>query len=82
MEARFFASVFPVDPSHLSSRGGDYDSIDFDFHDYGAITADGICWAAVDLPNYPIDGDTRGSVRGIGGRVFAHMGGNLRRKIL
>ena len=54
VEARFFASVFPVDPNHLSSRGGDYDSIDFDFHDYGAITADGRCWAAVDLPNYPI----------------------------
>ena len=54
VEARFFASVFPVDPNHLSNRSGDYDSIDFDFHDYGAITDDGRCWAAVDLPNYPI----------------------------
>ena len=54
VEARFFASVFPVDPNRLSNRGGDYDGIDFDFHDYGAIAADGRCWAAVDLPNYPI----------------------------
>ena len=54
VDARFFASVFPVDPNHLSNRSGDYDSIDFDFHDYGAITDDGRCWAAVDLPNYPI----------------------------
>ena len=54
VEARFFASVFPVDPNHLSNRGGDYDGIDFDFHDYGAITDDGRCWAAVELPNYPI----------------------------
>ena len=55
VEARFFASVFPVDPNYLSNRNSGYDSIDFDFHDYGAIAADGRCWAAVDLPNYPID---------------------------
>ena len=54
VEARFFASVFPVDPNRLPNRRGGYDGIDFDFHDYGAITADGRCWAAVDLPNYPI----------------------------
>ena len=53
VDARFFASVFPVDPNHLPSRA-DYHGIDFDFHDYSAIDADGRCWAAVDLPNYPI----------------------------
>ena len=53
-EARFFASVFPVNPNDLPNRRNDYHTIDFDFRDYGAIDADGVCWAAVDLPNYPI----------------------------
>ena len=53
-EARFFASAFPVNPNHLRNRGSGYDGIDFAFRDYGAIGADGACWAAVDLPNYPI----------------------------
>ena len=53
-DARFFASVFPVNPNHLPNRRIDYHNIDFAFHDYGAIGADGRCWAAIDLPNYPI----------------------------
>ena len=56
VEARFFANIFPDEsdrlPAHLSRRG--YVTIDFKFDDYGAIAADGVCWAAVDLPNYPI----------------------------
>ena len=56
MEARFYASVFPLYAQSLpaSARGRDYVGIDFDFHDYGAIIADGQCWAAASLPNYPI----------------------------
>ena len=52
--ARFFASVFSVDPNRLPGRRGDYHGIDFDFHDHGAIDDAGRCWAVVDLPNYPI----------------------------
>ena len=56
VEARFFANIFPGEsdrlPAHLSRRG--YVTIDFKFDDYGAIAADGMCWAAVDLPNYSI----------------------------
>ena len=55
IEARFFASAFPVDANDLTKshmqRG--YYARDFDFNDYGAIS-DGRCWAALDLPNYPI----------------------------
>ena len=56
VEPRFFASVFPVDANDLldnyNQRG--YDLIDFKFDDHGAIAADGRCWAAVDLPGYPV----------------------------
>ena len=55
IEAQFFANIFPVDtddlPDNIHWRG--YETIDFDFDGYGAID-DGNCWAAVDLPNYPI----------------------------
>ena len=55
--ARFFVSVFPVDTDDLSDdrRQYGYDTIEFNFDDYGAIAADGQCWTEVDLPNYPID---------------------------
>ena len=55
VEARFFASAFPVDPNDLPDRHRrrGYYARDFNFHDYGAIY-DGRCWAALDLPNYPI----------------------------
>ena len=56
VDATFFANIFPVDadslPAHLRQRG--YVTIDLNFDDYGAIAADGMCWAALDLPNYPI----------------------------
>ena len=56
MTARFFVSVFPVDANDLSddNKRRGYHSIEFDFGDYGAIAADGMCWTEVDLPNYPI----------------------------
>ena len=58
VEARFFANIFPVDANDLlekySHAQRSYDGIDFKFADYGAIAADGKCWAAVDLPDYPI----------------------------
>ena len=55
--ARFFVSVFPADPNDLADNRDrrSYDSIDFNFSDYGAISDDGRCRAAVDLPDYPID---------------------------
>ena len=55
VEARFFASAFPVDANDLTERHiqRGYYARDFDFNDYGAIS-DGRCWAAVDLPKYPI----------------------------
>ena len=55
--ARFFVSVFPADPNDLADNHDQrsYDSIDFNFSDYGAISDDGRCRAAVDLPDYPID---------------------------
>ena len=56
VDGRFFANIYPVDaddlPARLRQRG--YETIDFGFADYGAITDDGKCWAALDLPNYPI----------------------------
>ena len=56
VEGRFFANIFPVDadvlPARLRQRG--YETIDFDFAADGAIAADGQCWAALSLPNYPI----------------------------
>ena len=56
VEAPFFASIFPAYADSLSddSRQRGYDAIDFEFARYGAIAADGSCWAAVKLPNYPI----------------------------
>ena len=55
--ARFFVSVFPADTNDLADNHDrrSYDSIEFNFHDYGAINADGQCRAVVDLPRYPID---------------------------
>ena len=56
IDARFFANIYPVAmddlPAHLRQHG--YETIDFSFNDYGAIAADGKCWAAVYLPNYPV----------------------------
>lgn len=56
IEERFFANIFPADennlPTRLRKRG--YETIDFNFENYGAIAADGRCWAALNLPNYPI----------------------------
>ena len=56
VEARFFASVFPLDadalPDDRRQRG--YHNLDFHFHDYGATAANGLCWATIHLPNYPI----------------------------
>ena len=56
VEATFFANIYPVDADDLSydRRQYGYDIIDFNFGDYGAIAADGNCWAALNLPNYPI----------------------------
>ena len=55
--AAFFISVFPANPNDLSQdhKPHGYHSIEFNFHDYGAINADGMCQAAVTLPRYPID---------------------------
>ena len=55
--ARFFVSVFPVDVNDLSDNHNQrsYDAIEFNFGDYGAISADGRCWTEADLPDYPID---------------------------
>ena len=54
--ARFFASIIPVDANDLPAytRENGYYIIDFKFDEYGAIDADGRCWAEVALPNYPI----------------------------
>ena len=54
--ARFFASIIPVDANDLPAytRENGYYIIDFTFDEYGAIDADGSCWAEVALPNYPI----------------------------
>ena len=56
VEDRFFANIYPIDaadlPARIRRRG--YETIDFDFADYGAITDDGKCWAALNLPNYSI----------------------------
>ena len=53
---RFFANIYPVEsadlPAHLRQRG--YETIDFNFNDYGAIADEGNCWAGVRLPNYSI----------------------------
>ena len=53
---RFFVNIYPVEsadlPAHLRQRG--YETIDFNFADYGAIAAEGNCWAGVRLPNYSI----------------------------
>ena len=55
--ARFFASIYPVDANNLPAhaRENGYYIIDFKFDEYGAIAADGRCWAEVALPGYPID---------------------------
>ena len=56
VEGRFFANTYPAEtddlPAHLRQRG--YETIDFDFNDYGIVDADGKCWAALSLPNYPV----------------------------
>ena len=56
VEARFFANIYPINaddlPARLRQRG--YETIDFNFTDYGAIAAAEKCWAALSLPNYPI----------------------------
>ena len=57
VSARFFANIFPVDADslpvrRLRQRG--YETINFNLSDYGAIAADGRCWAALAQPNYPI----------------------------
>ena len=56
VEGRFFANVYPVDtddlPDYLRRRG--YETIDFNFNDYGVVAADGKCWAALNLPSYPV----------------------------
>ena len=56
VENRFFANIYPIAaaalPVHIRQRG--YETIDFNFTDYGAIADDGKCWAAVYLPNYSI----------------------------
>ena len=56
VEGRFFANIYPAEtddlPAHLRQRG--YETIDFDFNDYGALAADRQCWAALNLPGYPI----------------------------
>ena len=56
IEEHFFANIFSADennlPTRLRKRG--YETIDFNFENYGAIDADGRCWAALNLPNYPI----------------------------
>ena len=56
VEATFFANIYPVDADDLSDdrKQYGYDIIDFNFNDYGAIDADGNCWAALNLPGYPI----------------------------
>ena len=54
--ARFFVSIFPLYAESLpdDSLQYGYEAVEFNFGDYGAIAADGNCWAAVDLPKYPI----------------------------
>ena len=56
VEDRFFANIYPADaddlPARIRQRG--YETIDFNFTDHGAIAADGQCWAALNLPGYPI----------------------------
>ena len=56
VDGRFFANIYPVDTDALSAslRQRGYETLDFDFTDYGAIADDGKCWAALNLPNYPI----------------------------
>ena len=55
VEAKFFASVFPLYSDDMSASVGQdgYEALDFDFRRYGAI-ADGGCWAKAALPDYPI----------------------------
>ena len=56
VQARFFISIFPLYAESLpaDARQRGYDAVEFSFGDYGAIAEDGRCWAAVDMPNYPI----------------------------
>ena len=56
VEAMFFANIYPVDADDLSDERKQYgyDIIDFNFNDYGAIADDRNCWAALNLPGYPI----------------------------
>lgn len=56
VEGRLFANIYPIDnddlPVHLRQRG--YETIDFNFANYGTFSDDGNCWASLALPNYPI----------------------------
>ena len=56
VEGRFFANTYPAEtddlPAHLRQRG--YETIDCNFNDYGVVADDWNCWAAADLPSYPI----------------------------
>ena len=56
VDAPFFANIYPVDaddlPARLRQRG--YETIDFNFDDYGAIADDRKCLAALNLQDYPI----------------------------
>ena len=55
---KFFANMYPVDtddlPASIRIRQRGYQTISFNLNDYGAIAADGQCWATLNLPNYPI----------------------------
>ena len=56
VEATFFANIYPVDADDLPARlrQRSYETINFNLNDYGAIAADGRCWAALTQPAYPI----------------------------
>ena len=56
VEARFFIHAWPVDERDLLERRAEYgfNSLDFDFPEYGVRTGEGGCIATVPLPAYPI----------------------------
>ena len=56
VEAQFFANIFPVDANDLPDRHRyrGYETMDFNFNDYGAITDDNRCWLKISLPDYAI----------------------------
>ena len=67
-QARFFLHLRPAAaadlPAHRRAEG--FDSLDFDFRDYGAA-ADGRCRAVVPLPDYEIAGIRTGQQAAAGG---------------